>query len=72
MAGAKLIAQPHATAMPSGCARGTDARSGKLAPMNELARVRKIALGLPEVNERVSHGEPCFFVRDKRPTVLLP
>jgi hypothetical protein len=35
--------------------------------MNELDRVRKIALALPEVNERTSHGEPCFFVRDKRP-----
>jgi hypothetical protein len=35
--------------------------------VNELDRVRKIALALPEVNERVSHGEPCFFVRDKRP-----
>jgi hypothetical protein len=32
-----------------------------------LDRVRKIALALPEVNERISHGEPCFFVRDKRP-----
>ena len=33
----------------------------------ELRRVRRIALALPEVNERLSHGEPCFFVRDKRP-----
>ena len=33
----------------------------------EFARVRKIALGLPGVNERVSHGAPCFFVRDRRP-----
>ena len=33
----------------------------------ELARVRRIALALPEVNERLSHGEPCFFVQDKRP-----
>jgi hypothetical protein len=33
----------------------------------ELDRVRKIALALPEVNERLSHGAPCFFVRDKRP-----
>ena len=32
-----------------------------------LDRVRRIALALPDVNERVSHGEPCFFVRDKRP-----
>jgi hypothetical protein len=33
----------------------------------ELSRVRQIALALPEVNERLSHGEPCFFVRNKRP-----
>jgi hypothetical protein len=32
-----------------------------------LRRVRRIALALPEVNERASHGEPCFFVRDQRP-----
>jgi hypothetical protein len=33
----------------------------------QLDRVRRIALALPKVNERTSHGEPCFFVRDKRP-----
>ena len=33
----------------------------------ELDRVREIALALPEVNERLSHGAPCFFIRDKRP-----
>jgi hypothetical protein len=33
----------------------------------ELSRVRKIVLALPEVSERLSHGEPCFFVQDKRP-----
>jgi hypothetical protein len=33
----------------------------------QLERVRRIVLALPEVNERLSHGEPCFFVRDKRP-----
>jgi hypothetical protein len=32
-----------------------------------LEQVRRIALELPGVNERVSHGEPCFFVQDKRP-----
>ena len=35
--------------------------------MHEYERVRRIALALPEVNERLSHGEPCFFVRDRRP-----
>ncbi|HEY2638042.1 MAG TPA: MmcQ/YjbR family DNA-binding protein [Solirubrobacteraceae bacterium] len=31
-----------------------------------LERVRAICLGLPEVNERPSHGHPAFFIRDKR------
>lgn len=34
---------------------------------HELDEVRGIALALPGVTERVSHGAPCFFVRDKRP-----
>ena len=33
----------------------------------QFDRLRRIALALPEVNERTSHGEPCFFVQDKRP-----
>ena len=31
-----------------------------------LARVRKICLALPEATERLSHGAPTFFVRDKK------
>jgi hypothetical protein len=31
-----------------------------------LERLRPIALAFPEVNERLSHGAPTFFVRDKR------
>ena len=34
---------------------------------SELDAVRNIALALPEVNERLSHGAPCFFVQNKRP-----
>ena len=30
-----------------------------------LARVRKICLALPEASERLSHGEPTFFVGAK-------
>ncbi|MDQ2943437.1 MAG: MmcQ/YjbR family DNA-binding protein [Candidatus Dormibacteraeota bacterium] len=33
----------------------------------EFDRVRKIALALPEVNERLSHGAPCFFIQDRPP-----
>ena len=29
-------------------------------------RVRRIALSLPGVSERVSHDEPCFFIRSAR------
>ena len=31
-----------------------------------LAAVRRLCLALPEVTERASHGEPCWFVRDKK------
>ena len=31
----------------------------------QLERVRRICSGLPEVTERLSHGEPTFFVNKK-------
>jgi hypothetical protein len=34
---------------------------------SHLERVRRVALALPEVCERLSHGATCFFVRVKRP-----
>jgi hypothetical protein len=36
-----------------------------------LGRLRKIALALPETSERLSHGAPTFFVRDKRAFVMV-
>jgi hypothetical protein len=36
-----------------------------------LSRIRQICLDLPETNERLSHGAPTFFVRDKRPFVMV-
>jgi hypothetical protein len=36
-----------------------------------LQRVRELCLGLPETNERPSHGAPSFFVRDKRCFVMF-
>jgi hypothetical protein len=36
-----------------------------------LEKLRTICLGLPEVAERLSHGAPTFFVRGKRPFVML-
>ena len=36
-----------------------------------LKRLRELCLALPETNERLSHGQPTFFVRDKRPFVMV-
>jgi hypothetical protein len=36
-----------------------------------LAGIRKICVGLPEVTERLSHGAPSFFVKDKRCFVMV-
>ena len=31
-----------------------------------LVRLRQLCLALPETTERLSHGEPAWFVRDKK------
>ena len=36
-----------------------------------LTRLREIALALPETSERLSHGAPTFFVREKRSFVMV-
>jgi hypothetical protein len=36
-----------------------------------LDRVRAICLALPEVPERLSHGAPSYFVRDKETFVMF-
>ena len=41
------------------------------SPAAALERVRSLALALPEVTERLSHGAPTFFVRDKKTFVMF-
>jgi hypothetical protein len=36
-----------------------------------LERLRALCLGLPEVTERLSHGEPTWFVRGKKTFVMF-
>jgi hypothetical protein len=36
-----------------------------------LARVRKICLALPDVDERLSHGAPTFFYRNQKSFVMF-
>jgi hypothetical protein len=38
--------------------------------MTPLERIRELCLGLPETNERLSHGSPTFFIRDKKTFVM--
>jgi hypothetical protein len=38
--------------------------------MTPLERVRAACLALPEVSERLSHGQPAFFVRGRRAFVM--
>jgi hypothetical protein len=39
-------------------------------PADPLASLRRICLALPEVTERLSHGEPTWFVRGKSTFVM--
>ena len=36
-----------------------------------LARLREIGLALPETSERLSHGAPTFFVREKKAFLMV-
>jgi len=36
-----------------------------------LKRVRELCLAFPETSERLSHGAPTFFVRDKRAFLMV-
>ena len=35
-------------------------------PADPLPRLRRLCLSFPETSERLSHGEPTWFVRDKK------
>jgi hypothetical protein len=35
-----------------------------------LPKLRRVCLALPETTERLSHGEPTWFVRDKKTFVM--
>jgi hypothetical protein len=40
---------------------------GPMSPVDDaLGRMRALCLALPEVTERLSHGAPTWFVRDKK------
>jgi len=42
-----------------------------MARTDPLETLRKLCLALPETTERLSHGEPTWFVRDKKTFVMF-
>ncbi len=55
-----------------GCLCRSDYPALKAAEKQDATeRVRRLCLGLPETSERLSHGAPSFFVRDKRCFVMV-
>jgi hypothetical protein len=44
---------------------------GPAARERILGRLRKLCLALPETSERLSHGAPTFFVREKRAFLMV-
>jgi hypothetical protein len=55
--------------MPRHAARGGAA--GAAGAADPVERLRQLCLALPETTERLSHGAPSFFVRDKKQFVML-
>jgi hypothetical protein len=51
--------------------RRTDNVVDVLTRERTLRRIREICLGLPESSERLSHGAPTFFVREKRAFLMV-
>lgn len=37
----------------------------------QLTRLRAACLALPQTSERLSHGGPCFFIREKKCFVMF-
>lgn len=48
-----------------------DTRGAEVPPLDDpLERLRALCLALPETTERLSHGEPTWFVRGKKTFVM--
>ena len=45
--------------------------AGPVERERTLQRLREICLAFPETSERLSHGAPTFFVRDKRAFLMV-
>jgi hypothetical protein len=41
-----------------------------VAAKSPLDRVRELCLSLPETSERLSHGQPSFFIRERKTFVM--
>ena len=44
---------------------------GAAARVKAIERIRQTCLAMPETTERLSHGAPTFFIRDRRAFVMV-
>jgi len=49
---------------------GIESLSGDVMAQNPLASLRRLCLSLPKATERLSHGEPTWFVQDRKSFVM--
>lgn len=57
--------------MPDGSGGLLSCGSGVAERKAILQRIRELCLELPETSERLSHGQPTFFVREKRSFLMV-
>jgi hypothetical protein len=50
---------------------GTFGQTGTVAAPDALERLRRLCLALPDTTERLSHGEPTWFVHEKKVFVMF-
>src|SRR6266487_6647984 len=60
------LAQRATPAVHAGTALCEDPGMAEEVPRDPLPALRRLCLALPETTERLSHGEPAWFVRDKK------
>lgn len=53
------------TSLAEGTSQECERQNGVVA-RDPLENLRRVCLSFPEVTERLSHGEPTWFVRDKK------
>lgn len=61
----------HHGSLPRDTVGMADGNHTEAEMLHALERAREICMALPEVSERLSHGAPSFFIREKKTLVMF-